>query len=329
MDTKMNLVVISTASLLTPPVRYGGMETESYLLVKGLEEIGHNVTLVAKHGSYSPNGGLIEVDDEKQIPFALDVSGYDAIIDMSHNKMISHAHRGENLPIIEQYQVMSMTGEGYNPVLISKGQRDEKFNGIDYPIIYQHIDLRSYPLYTGKRENYLLTMAQIIPEKRIHWSMEVALRTSIPVRIFGPQWTPSDYRVKLSEHTSRRPELISLSDDIGGEDKVREIQHARCLIHFPGDLGFVEAGSIITLEALACGTPVILSDNGVHREYVTDGVNGYIADSVEEASEIISGGGIDEIDPVECRKSVEWSHYPNMAKQYERLIERVCAGERW
>lgn len=324
----MNICVISTASLQTPPTAYGGMEIESYLLTKGLEELGYHVTLVAKLGSYWPNGGLIRVDDEKQIPYRVSPSGYHAIIDMSHDKTLSHAHKGENLPIIEQYQVMSMTGEGYNPVLISRGQRDGKFGGKDWPIIYQHINLSAYPLYTGEREPYFFFMGQIIEEKRVDWSIRVALETGSPIKVRGPWWGDGKYSELLRNTAKGHPE-IDLGDNVGGEEKINLISHARAMLHFPGAKGFCEAGSIVTLECLACGTVPILSRNGVHEEYVRNGENGFIVDSPEEAIDLIKHSAIDEISPEVCRKSVEWAGYLDMAKQYDVLIAKTVRGDRW
>src|SRR5512135_3600282 len=127
----MKLCVISTASLLTPPTDYGGMELEAYLMVKSLQERGHTVSLIAKTGgSYAPNGALYEVNDEREIPDLfrrgiISRENLDAVIDFSHDKTFSMAF--PEFPQLSNYQVMSKTGAGICPVLISDGQRIAKF----------------------------------------------------------------------------------------------------------------------------------------------------------------------------------------------------------
>ena len=329
----MRICIISTGALPTPLIgdKYSGMEREANWLVRGLEELGHNVSLIAKAGSYHPlRGELYEIDDENVISSLVNNAGlsFDVFIDFSHNKVLPK-RRQDLTNIIEQYQVQSLTGTGKNMVLISEGQRDGKFKGIKCPIIRQHIDLSKYPVWTGPRENYLLGLAQIIPEKRIDWSAQVAIETGVPVYIFGPQWTPPAYKAVLDKYVADYPDLVHIASDIGGEEKLDFLQKARCLVHFPGALNFVEAGSIITLEALACGTVPILSRNGCHGEYVVHGINGFIVDSVEEAVAIIKSGAVDKIDPMVCRESVEWADYHNMALEYQALCEKIVAGERW
>jgi glycosyltransferase involved in cell wall biosynthesis len=331
----MRICVISTASLQTPPSAdgYAGMERESYWLVKGLEEIGHSVDLIAKSGSYTPkHGRLLEIEDGKQTPRVAVENNLDktteVFIDMGHDKDLGHAL--PNLPIIEQFQVMSMTGSGRNVVLISRGQQVAKFPQYpNVPIIYQHIDLDRYPVWGGARENYLLYLGQVVHEKRVDWSIRVALKLNIPIHVVGVWWTQPDYKKMLDELQELRPDLVHFHGEMGGEEKLEMIQKAKCLVHFPGALGFVEAGSIVTLETLACGTPVLLSRNGVHDEYVQQGKNGYVVDSWQEAADIIASGKVDKISPLACRASVADKHYDRMAAQYAKLCERVIAGDTW
>lgn len=324
---EVNIVVVSTAAMLTPPINYGGMELEAYLLVKGLEERGHTVRLVAKTGSYTPSGGLVEINNEEEIPQKyIGIACADAYIDMSHSKILSHTH--PELPLMEQYQIMTMNGIGKNPVLISKGQRDAKFPNIECEIIYQHIDFNAYTPNYEQPKPYFLTMAQIIEEKRIDWSIKVALLTDSELHVFGPWWGDANYAESIKYMAQGIPK-IQLRGPIGGADKLRELREARALLHFPGAKGFCEAGSIIVLEALASGTPVIASRNGVHPEYIFPGINGYLVDSVQDAVDIIKAGWVEKINRIDCRLSVDKYHYPNMAEQYERLCQRVASGERW
>ena len=325
----MKISIISTDALPTPPIdmSYGGIEVECWWLARGLAERGHSVTLLAKVGSMTPmNGRLIEVHDEHTAYRHIEGMDFDAVIDFSHDKAMSVAH--PEWPQVNCHQVMSLMGSGVNPVLISHGQHDTKMPSVKCEIVYQHIDLNLYKPNYGERQPYFLTMAQIIEEKRIDWSIRVALEAGVPLKVRGPWWGDSRYMDMLREMAQGHPE-IDLGDSVGGQEKLDLLRNARGLLHFPGAKDFCEAGSIITLEALASGTPVVLSDNGVHREYVKNGLNGWMVNSIEDAVLIVKSGLVGDIDKHECRKSVEWAGYQAMAQEYEVLCQRVASGERW
>jgi glycosyltransferase involved in cell wall biosynthesis len=326
----MNICVISTSALLTPPTAYGGIEKIAWLTVAGMSLLGHTVHLIAKRGSKTPpNGSLFEIDNDHQVIEICDhlSEKYDTMIfiDESHDKLLSII-RPDYLQI-SRYQVMSLTGNPRCPVLISKGQRDAKFGGADWPIIYQSIDFDQLPLFPGKREDYLLYLGQKITEKRIDWACEVAAKTKCPLYIHGPGWGQPECHNLIRGYEILYPEYIYNEGEVGGEEKIYKLQHAKALIHLPGALNWCEAGGIAVLEALAVGTPCIVSRNGCLPEYVQNGANGFVVDSIEEAIDAVHY--IDNINPIVCAASVEQFNYRSQAKHYEDLCRKAARGERW
>jgi len=326
---KMKICVISTSALCTPPTDdgYAGIERMAWLAVRGLSELGHTVHLIAKTGSGTPpNGKLFEIEDDKRALSIADMLsrefGVEAYLDESHDKLLS-IYRPEYKQL-SRYEVMSATGNPRCPVLISEGQRREKFNDAPWPIIPQSIDLESLPLYEGERDEYALCLTQKIREKRVPWACEVAVRTNTPLYIHGPGWSVDP---EIERYSDSRPDLIHNEGEVGGAEKLQKLQHAKALIHLPGALGWSEAGGIVVLEALATGTPVIVSRNGALPSYVVQEKNGFIVDSVEEAVDAL--GKIETIRPEDCRKSVERFDYRRNALLCEALLKRVIAGEQW
>jgi glycosyltransferase involved in cell wall biosynthesis len=330
---RMNIVVISPASLCTPPCEdgYGGIERQAWLICEGLVRLGHRVTLIAKEGSKRPlRGELITYDGDEDLLNAVDkartfTTAIDCWIDETHNKILSILM--PNLPQITRYEVMSLMGNPKCPVLISGGQRDAKFDGKDWPIIYQSVNLDELPFYEGPRRDYLLYMGQKITEKRIDWACEAAAKTGTPLYIHGPGWGQPECHNLIRGYTMLYPELIHNEVEIGGAEKINKLQHAKALIHLPGALNWCEAGGIVVLEALAVGTPCIVSDNGCLPEYIQDGVNGFVVKSIGEAADAIRK--IDRIDPSNCTRSVEKYHYIHQAAQYDDLCRRAARGETW
>jgi glycosyltransferase involved in cell wall biosynthesis len=325
----MHIVVISTASLRTPPEAYGGIEMQAWLQVKGLSELGHRVDLIAKAGSFiPPNGNLYAYEGDRELHEIIDriiVEPVDCFIDETHDKVLSTQY--PDLAQITRYEVMSLMGSPHCPVLISKGQRDEKFNGANWPIIYQSIDLSQLPLYIGRRDKYLLYMGQKITEKRIDWACEVAARAELPLFIHGPGWGQPECHNLIGGYQALYPEFIHNEGEIGGSEKIQKMQRAKALIHLPGALNWCEAGGIVVLEALAMGTPCIVSRNGCLPEYIENGRNGFVVDSIQEAVYALTQ--VDRIDPLVCSQSVEKFDYRQQAKQYEDLCRRAAQGERW
>ena len=323
----MRIALIAPTALTVFPKDYGGIELEVGLLARGLCERGHCVILVAKEGSMIPaRGELLESSHEHYSYRLLENVVHDIVIDFSHDKALSISH--PEWYQINVHQVMSLMGYPINPVLISQGQHRMKMPNVKCEIIHQHIDLGAYePNYNGN-SGYFLYMGQIIEEKRVGWSIATALETGSALKVFGPWWGDAQYMDSLRRMAEGHPK-IELHDSIGGDEKYKVLREAKALLHFPGAKGFCEAGSIITLEALASGTPAIVSDNGVHREYIRDGLNGFVVNDYKDAVRLIQDGALDSLNRRDCRQSVEWANYSNMAYMYEVLCQRVLNGETW
>jgi glycosyltransferase involved in cell wall biosynthesis len=291
--------------------------------------LGHRVSLIAGEGSAAPpNGRLYTYRGKDQLLRAILRAAQEPVtcfIDETHDKLMSVYY--PDMPQMTRYEVMSLMGNPKCPVLISRGQRDTKFDGRPWPIIYQSIDFSELPLYRGPRDNYLLYLGQKITEKRIDWACETACRTETPLFIHGPGWGQQECHALIRGYEILYPELIHNEGEIGGADKLLKLQRAKALVHLPGALDWCEAGGIVVLEALAVGTPCIVSDNGCLPEYIESGVNGYVVHSIAEAVDAVNKIG--RIDPVACSASVARFNYREQAKRYEDLCRRVARGETW
>jgi len=84
------------------------------------------------------------------------------------------------------------------------------------------------------------------------------------------------------------------------------------------------------VEALACGTPVVVFDDGALKDIVGEnGDIGYVCKTEEEMIKIV--GDIDKIkiQPSRCRSRAEYFSRENMAKRYKSLYEKIIKGEEW
>lgn len=318
----MKILLVSTAGVETPPTRYGGMERAVCWLADGLKELGHEVIVIAKIGSNYP--GTLTGETERD--FAKTAEDYvgeaDVLIDMSHDKVVARAFK-DAIPQFSVWQVMVVTYD-HNPVFISAAQR-AYIGRNNAPVGSYGLNLDEYPLYEGPREDYLLFMGSVITEKRPHWVAELGKLANLPVIICGPKWDDKYWPI-LEEMEAM--EHVTYLGDVGGAEKLELLQKAKCLVHPVGAKDWVEAGAIVVLEALACGTPVIATRNGCIPEYVTDYINGFMAQSVNDMNIVLKY--VENIPPLRCRQSMQniWNHRA-MARRYEHLARRVINGESW
>ena len=88
-----------------------------------------------------------------------------------------------------------------------------------------------------------------------------------------------------------------------------------------------ETSSLVSLEAMACGTPVIAFARGALPEVVIDAVTGLIVDSVDAMAAAV--GEVDLICPHRCREHVKRNHQRSrMGQDYEQIYEAILCPAR-
>src|SRR5262249_39272931 len=100
-----------------------------------------------------------------------------------------------------------------------------------------------------------------------------------------------------------RPRLGPTSRFLGpvcGARKRRLLAAARCLL-VPSLVE--ETSSLVAIEALASGTPVVAFRAGALPEILEHGKTGFVVDGVEAMASAIAA--TDEIDPALCRRAAE------------------------
>ena len=136
---------------------------------------------------------------------------------------------------------------------------------------------RFYP----KPEGYLAFLGRISPEKRPDRAIEIATRLNGPLKIA----TKIDAADKVYWETVIKPlidgnPLIEFVGEIGDRQKSAFLGGAEALL-FPID--WPEPFGLVTIEAMACGTPVVAFRCGSTPEIIEDGETGYLVDTVGQA----------------------------------------------
>jgi glycosyltransferase involved in cell wall biosynthesis len=87
-----------------------------------------------------------------------------------------------------------------------------------------------------------------------------------------------------------------------------------------------ETSSLVAMEAMACGTPVVAFRRGALPEVVKDSVTGFIADNIEGMRESLANTGT--IMPLACREHVvRRFSATRMVDEYVRIYGELTAKE--
>jgi len=212
------------------------------------------------------------------------------------------------------------------------------------------IDLGNYPLQKEKKD-YFLWLSRIYPFKGTHRFIDICNKAQVKGIIAGGSFGDDRRYVEQIKKGISESQYVtaegkigqdSISEDgqrgvgISHEKKVELYQNAKAVIipaieQLPTDTGsvvqFLEPFGLITPEANACGTPVIVLPSGGWHETMTHGFNGFFANSDEEV--IYYMKRIDEIRPENCRKAAEHFSYKRMGDEYLKLFREIIEGRGW
>jgi glycosyltransferase involved in cell wall biosynthesis len=147
------------------------------------------------------------------------------------------------------------------------------------------------------RRGFVLLLSRICPEKGVHLGIDAAKQVNVPLLIGGQVYPYAEHERYFAEEVATRlDQRRRYLGPVGFARKRRLLNAARCLL-VPSLAP--ETSSLVAMEALACGTPVIAFPNGALPEVVEDGRTGLIVRDVDEMAAAIARVG--EIDPQICR----------------------------
>ncbi|WP_109486593.1 glycosyltransferase [Occallatibacter savannae] len=192
----------------------------------------------------------------------------------------------------------------------------------DAPVIENGVDV--LPLHEVKRSDFALVMGRICPEKNAHSALEAGTKASMRVVIGGQVYPYRAHQEYFEEKIA--PQLEKGADvrhEFAGpltpERRQQMLAEARCLLH---PTVAPETSSLVAMEALAAGTPVIAYRSGALPEIVEDGVTGFLVNGVDEMAEAI--GKVDAISPTACHEAAERRFSKRrMVERYFDLYRRI------
>ena len=192
-----------------------------------------------------------------------------------------------------------------------------------HAVVSNGVDLvRFHP--RRKKSNYVFAIARVCAEKGLHLAIDAAERAGVDLIIAGSvfgypehlDYFDSMIRPRLNTH-------IRFVGLVGGERKANLMAGARALL-VPSLAP--ETSSLIAMEALASGTPVVAFPNGALNEIVVPQQTGFLVNNAEEMADAI--GEVHSLSPSVCRREAEERFSSaRMFAQYLDLYRSVMSSE--
>ncbi|MBV9027340.1 MAG: glycosyltransferase family 4 protein, partial [Candidatus Eremiobacteraeota bacterium] len=332
------IAVLAAISWPAPPPGYGPWEQVAFNIAEGMRMRGLDVTLFATGNSHF-DGKLVSVvpvglnEDPAlngEVFTALHIAscferGGD--FDLIHNnldwKPLTYALSSGAPPLLTTIhgfsspQILAAYYAGAARSFYCSISNADRDPGLEYvATTYNGIDPAEFT-FRDRPGDYLCFLGRFHPEKGTHLAIEVARRAGVRLKIAAIPHDETYFREQVAPHIDgdRVQFLGAVQRD--GRDEL--LSNALGLVHMTTR---PERFGLTTIEAMACGTPVLAANMGSMPEIVLDGATGFLCNSVEEA--VAKVPRLAELDRRACRRRVEEEF--SLDRMIDRYLEAYAVA---
>jgi glycosyltransferase involved in cell wall biosynthesis len=332
-----------------PPLAYGGTERIVHELTTELVRRGHEVTVFASGDSDVP-GTLVPTVDRALRPAGVeaDASGWflstvQQVLDRADEFDIIHSHlewwslplaRVSKTPVVATFHGrldLSWSEVLFrNPpdglVAISRSQSSVHPN-VPWTVIHNGLTLDGAP-FQSERSDAFCFVGRVDPEKGAVEAIEIAQRAGRRLRIAAKVGNMPEQRAYYDDVF--RPALEKAGRDVEYLGELTPVDRDHLFADsyatlMPG--AWPEPFGLVSIESLACGTPVIARRVGALPEIIREGVDGFFGD--DAVGMAFFADRIAGLDRVAIRERVlERFSAARMTDRYEELYARTIGHHR-
>ncbi|QAY66848.1 glycosyltransferase family 4 protein [Paenibacillus protaetiae] len=316
----MRIVVVAPNTTILPPPKDGGTERVVYELSEQYAKRGHDVFLYGRGGSRSsgtlfsyPFDGFGDAEIRRFVEHTLPPD-VDIIHDHTFESAVSSLEL--DIPVISTRHIPRQTSASH-PVYVSRDALMSIGGGngiyIHNGLVPEHYDFRT------QKQNYLLFMGRIVPEKGVSEAIDIAEKTNSQLIIAGPIHNAGYFNTRIKPRL--RKNKITYVGPVGAQQRQDLLSNARCLL-FP--IQWREPFGLVMIEALACGTPVLALNRGAAAE-VLNGLPDFVCHSLKEMERKVANVHLRHA-PAQLREYVVHNFNQNStADQYIQYFNEVIA----
>lgn len=155
-----------------------------------------------------------------------------------------------------------------------------KFYGINSHVSYLGVDTELFKPLGFSKENFVLSVGQLIPEKGYEFIINSLAKIDSSIRpefIIVSDQGNVHWRHYLMKLATKLEVNLRILDMIGDDELVFLYNHAKLVVYAP----YLEPFGLVPLEAMSCGTPVIAVKEGGVIESVIHGKTGILTERDE------------------------------------------------
>jgi glycosyltransferase involved in cell wall biosynthesis len=340
---KLRIAQIAPLVERVPPKKYGGTERVVYQLTEGLVKRGHDVTLFASGDSITsarliaPINEALRLGEKVHSPLIVTMMMLSRVYEkMLHEFDIIHSHLeyltlpyayktlvptvltmhgrldlGESSAMLRMYRDMAY-------VSISDSQR-RPVEDINWAkTIYHGYPASSFE-FNETPGDYFLYLGRFSEEKKPDEAIMLARECNVPLKIAAKiDPTDQEYFEKKIKPLLDHP-LIEYVGEVDDREKVALLKNAKALLN---TIDWPEPFGLVMIEALACGTPVIVRGCGSAPEVITHGKTGLICESRQDFIDAIHN--VEHLSRRVCREEFERRFSQDtMVDNYEELYDSL------
>ncbi|MGZ3704460.1 MAG: glycosyltransferase [Bdellovibrionota bacterium] len=280
-----------------PVEGYGGTERVCQWLAAAQAERGHEVTILCKGGKL-PFARVVEIPDQLEEADSLIPPGTDIV------QLYQTPGFRLSYPFLVNIGGNGQAGEQFHPntVFVSRNHA-ERHGWTEF--VHNGIDLAEYPLSRSRGPDPLFLAKASRRVKNLRGAIRIARAAGRVLDVGGGR--AACWHRSVRSHGT-----------VSGEAKLRLLQNAGALL-FP--VIWEEPFGLVSVEAMACGTPVVATPRGALPEIVTR-ESGVLADTFEGLVDGVRNCG--KFSPEACRARVaEAFTNRHMAEKYEHYYQLV------
>ena len=338
----MRIALVAPVAQSVPPARSGSIEAVTDLLVRGLVDRGHDVTLFAAESSATP-AKLHAIfpegyhADESLWPWELcELFNLAAAVERASAFDVIHAqaeyaplglsfarlspapvvHTVHHWPTDPEVSLWSHYPEA--PFIAVSAAQAQRLAGLTVAGVVHHaVDPAALP-FRPDPEDYLLFLGRFTAGKGVLEAIDAARRSGMRLVLAAAE---NDYYREVVAPLVDGDRVV-YRGEVDSAGRAALLGGARAVLY---PVQSEEPFGLVLAEAMTCGTPVAALDRGAVGELVDDGVTGRAFDCLEE---LVAGiPRIATLDRAQVRaRALERFHPDRMVEGYARIYAELAAA---